>query len=930
MRRVLFYCLFCFGIVVQSQSKPFEITGKVVSAGDSISLEAATIHVERIKDSTLVTYTISDRNGAFNLEGKTVDKSLNLYISYVGYKTHIQNVELSQSQINLGDIMLSTDVNALDEVVVQSRAPITVKKDTLEFNVSSFKTKRDANVEDLLKQLPGVEVDEAGKITVNGKEVNKILVNGKPFFGNDPTITTRNLTKELINKVQITDTKTKAQAFTGEEGDNENKTINLTIKKDKNKGVFGRVSAGAGTDERYEFAGMVNIFDNDQRISALAGGNNTNSPGFSFGEIYRMFGSGGNISFNNGNFSIGGRGFGGGQGIVTSQNYGVNYADELSDKFELSADYFYSGSNSDNETTTERENILPDARYYTYSESKSYNEGNSHRANLEFEIEVDSTLRIDIEPSFNTTKNTRDFSNSESSFDDDRMLTNESSSSSFIETTGNDFSNEIDVTKKFGSNGAFLRLSLDNDFNETETDDYLNSTTNIYGTNPNDIIRNQFTDGDRTTKGFSTSLNYRMPLRGQEWYLDFRYSFNNNKRENRVSTYDFNDGTQDYTDFNMSLSTDFEYTNRTNTPSVRLSHRKDKLYTSFQMSYVFRSLENSDFLRSNLNLERDFEAIEIRSNFRYRFSRSSSLRFGYNLSNNAPNLTQLQPFQDVTDPLNTVIGNPELEPTNNHYLYARFGSFDFQKGTGFHGNISANIRNNDVVSNTIVDENFVRNTTFANVDGGYNINLSGSYSKSIKIDTVKTFKYRIALSANTTKNINFNNGEQYASTINSLNPTLEFTYDWKNVMQIIPSYRISFTRRKFDLVRFDDQDFTNHSIGLRTTTTVPKKLEWRNDIRYNYNPNIAAGFQKSAWFWNSTLAYSILKDQGAITIKAFDLLNQNTNARRIATANYIQDSQSTVLNRYFMLSFSWKFNSLGPQGNQKGRGHRGGYYKMMH
>ena len=900
------------------QAKDFKISGTVVSDDEKNPLESATVYLERAKDSTLITYTITDKEGKFTLEGRTFFKDANLNISYVGYQQYTKKVSIDEVPIDLGKIGLLTDANALDAVLIESRAPITVKKDTLEFNVSSFKTKRDANVEDLLKQLPGVEIDEAGKITVNGKEVNKILVNGKPFFGDDPTITTRNLTKELIDKVQITDTKTKAQAFTGEVGDDENKTINLTIKEDKNKGVFGRVAAGIGTDERYEFAGMVNIFDNDQRISALAGGNNTNSAGFSFGEIYRMFGSGGN-------FVTGGRGFGGGQGITTSNNYGVNYADELSDTFDISADYFYSGSNVENESSTERENILPDSRYFTSSNSNSYRESNSHRANLEFEIEIDSTLRIDIEPSFNASRTQRDFADNEETRDDQNFITNQSTSASFVETNGKDFSNELDITKTFGSKGAFLRLSLDNDYNNTETDDFLMSEANIFGDNPEDIIRDQFTDGDRTTKRFATSLNHRLPIKGKEWYMDIRYSFNNNKQENEISTYDYDDNTQDYTNFNSILSSDFEYINRTNTPSVRISHRKDKVFTYFEARYVFRNLENQDFLRPNLSLARDFEAVEIRSSYRYRFSRKSSLRFGYNLSNNSPNLSQLQPFADVSNPLNTVIGNPNLEPTNNHRLYANYHAFDFQKGTGFFGNISANFRNNDIVTNSIVDENFVRTTTYANVNGGYNANARASYSKSIKIDTIRTIKYRIAFNTNLSKNINFNNGEQYASKINAISPTLELTFDWKDIMQLIPSYNISFTRRKFDLDRFEDEDFVEHNIGIRTTTTIPKKLEWRNDIRYNYNPNIAPGFQKSSWFWNTTLAYSILKDQGAISLKAYDLLNQNTNARRIATANYIQDSQSTVLNRYFMLSFSWKFNSMGPQADSRGRGH----FRMM-
>ena len=285
MKQLFFVLVFFCAFSSFAQSKEFKISGSVFTEVENFPLESATIYLERIKDSSLVTYTISDKNGKFTLEGKSYDKNVNLFISHVGYQTYKQNVNLNKVSINLEAITLQTDANALDEVLITSRAPITVKKDTLEFNVKSFKTKKDANIEDLLKQLPGVEVDEEGKITVNGKEVNKILVNGKPFFGSDPTITTRNFAKELIDKVQITDTKSKAEAFAGEEGDKENKTINLTINKDKNKGVFGRLAAGAGTDKRYEFAGMMNIFDNEQRISLLAGGNNTNSPSFSFGEI---------------------------------------------------------------------------------------------------------------------------------------------------------------------------------------------------------------------------------------------------------------------------------------------------------------------------------------------------------------------------------------------------------------------------------------------------------------------------------------------------------------------------------------------------------------------------------------------------------------------------------------------------------------------
>jgi len=916
---MLTFLLVVFTISAFSQSKNFKISGAIVTESDGLPLESATIHLERVKDSSLVTYTISDKDGKFVLEEKTADQSLNLFISYVGYKTHIQNVKLSNTEIDLGNINLQTDTNALDEVLIKSRAPVTIKKDTLEFNVKSFKTKKDASVEDLLKELPGVEVDEDGKILVNGKEVNKILVNGKPFFGDDPTITTRNLTKDIIEKVQITDTKTKSEAFSGEEGDQDNKTINLTIKEENNKGVFGRVAAGAGTDERYEFAGMFNYFDNDQRLSILAGGNNTNSPGFSFGEIRKMFGGGYSMSMSsNGAFTIDGRSFGGGQGITVSRNIGANYADELGKKVDLSVDYFHSGSSSDNDSAVERENILPDTRYFTNSTSSSENDSDSHSANIGFDIEVDSTFLININPSFRYTKNENRFRRDESSFDADNVLTNESFTNSFVKTEGKNFSNEIDITKRFGDKGAFVKFGLENEINSTDTDDFVDSETNLFGDVPETIIRDQFSDGEQTLNSIYTNATYRLPLKAKELFLDFKFSFRNDKRESKRSTFDFDAISETYNQFNEDLSTDFEYLNRRSTPSLKLYYKKEKWSTSVEGSYVFRTLENSDFLRPELSLKRNFEAIELNANFNYRFSPKASMYSGYSLNNQPPQLSQLRPFQDVSNPLNIITGNPNLEPSNNHRLYMGFNAFDFQKGTGFYSYVSANFRQDQVVSKSTIDEDFVRNTTYVNVDGNRDIYGSASMSKTVKIDSLRKVKYRVGLYTNYRKTINFNNDVMYASKNTSITPNVGVTFTWKDVMEFKPNYRLSFTRSKYDIDAFEDQEFLRHSLGIKTATFIPKKVEWRNDISFNYNPNVADGFQKSAWFWNSTVAYSILKDQGIITLKVYDLLNQNTNARRIATANYIEDSQSTVLQQYFMLSFSWKFNSLGKKGETGG------------
>ncbi len=921
MKYFFFFFVFSSTFLSFAQTKSFEISGTLMAKDVKAPLESATIHLERVKDSTLVTYTISNKDGKFKLEDRTSDKSLNLYISYIGYKTYKKTIALDNAFIDLNVIYMETDANLLDEVVVRSRAPITIKKDTLEFNVKSFKTKKDANVEDLLKKLPGVEVDAEGKITVNGKEVNKILVNGKPFFGNDPTIATRNLTKEIIEKVQITDTKTEAQAFSGETADGTNKTINLTIKKENNKGVFGRLAAGAGTDKRNEFAGMFNSFDNDRRISVLVGGNNINSVGFSFGEIQKMFGSGGGMSMYNNNgvmsFSVGGRSFGGGQGITTSRNAGVNYADKYGEKVDISADYFHSGSSSDNRTTTERENILPDSRYFSNSNSNSKSDSESHRANLGFDIKVDSTLLINIKPTFSYSESTTNYDSYEASRtlrDDPNALINESTVTSLVENTGKNFSNRIDVTKRFGSNGAFLKFNLNNDINTSESDDFLSSETNIYGTNPSDIIRKQYTDSENETNNFNIGASSRMPIIPKKLFVDLKYNYRNNKRENVRSTFDFDAILEEYNMFNTDLSTDFEYIDETSTPELGVSYNGKKVYSGFTASYILRTLENKDYLRTDLNIKRKFKDLGLRYHFRYRFSPKASFRAGYRLTNNAPGLSQLQAFQNVSNPLNIIVGNPNLRTSRNHNVDLNFNAFDFQKGTGLYGYLYGNFRDNQVVSKSTIDDNLVRTTTYENVNGNYNVNASLFYNKKVKLDSIRSIKFGAGLSTGKNKNINFNNDIKYSSHVNTVSPNISLEFIWKDVLEIRPRYRLSFTKNTYDLNSFEDQDFAFHSLSINTALFAYKNFEWRNDLRYSYNPNIADGFQKDAWFWNSTLAYSFMKDNATLTLKAYDLLNQNTNARRIATQNYIQDSQSTVLQKYFMLTFSWKFNSLGKKG----------------
>ncbi|WP_299672096.1 outer membrane beta-barrel protein [uncultured Polaribacter sp.] len=888
-----------FSILGYTQNKAFEITGTLISKEDKTVLEAATVYVERLKDSTLVTYTITDKKGVFKLENKTYDKQLKLLISFVGYKTYSKIIKINQPKINLDTIHMKVGNNILDEVVIKSRAPITIKKDTLEFNVKFFKTKKDANVEDLLKVLPGVEVDLDGKITINGKPVNKILVNGKPFFGNDPVIATRNLAKAIIETVQVVDTKTDAQAFTGEVADGKNKTINLTVKKENNKGVFGNTSIGLGTDERYEYKGMLNRFNNDQRISIILGGNNHNSIGFSSGiSNFSMVGGPSNL------------GSGSLPGITTSSNVGVNFVDEITKTFDLATDYFYANSSTENKTTTQRENILPNSRFFTNSESFSLNDSYSNKANMGFDFKIDATLLINIKPSFKFTNSENLFSSAETSSDELNKLINQSTTQSTRKNLSKNFNNDIDITKKFGSKGAYLSVSIENDISASESDSFLESEINIYGDNPNNIVRDQFTDGDNEVNNFRTNFKYNLPLIAKELMLNLGYSYSNDTRHDIQSTLD-KDINGNYTVFNTDLSTDFKYIDEILKPEVSINYRSKKGSTNFGISYLSRTLENQDLLRPQFNIARKFKAVELNTGFRLNFSSKSAMNMSYHLTNRPPQLSQLQAFQDVSNPLNIRVGNPNLEPRSDHTISANFYTHNFQKGTGFNFRLITSFMNNQVVSNTIINEDLVSKTTYTNVNGNYMSSGGASYSKRVKIDSLRSVNIGVSLNGSLNKTINFNNGIKYASRNTSIRPGVNLTFSWKDVMYVRPSYTVSFSRNSFDIDSFDDREFLSHNLNLNLTTSLPKKFDWRNDIRYNYNPNVAANFQKSSWFWNSTLSYAILKDKATLSLKAYDILKQNTNARRTANQNFIQDSQSTVLQQYFMIGFSWKFNNTG-------------------
>ena len=910
MKKLLMLLVIAMTSTVFSQTKSFEISGTLTSKQDKIPIESATIYLQRVKDSTIITYTISDKKGEFLLENKTSDKTANLFISYIGYKTYQKKITIENKKTSLGTIALQENANALQEVVIRAQAPpVTVKKDTLEFNVKSFKTKKDANVEDLLKKLPGVEVDEEGKIKINGKEVNKILVNGKPFFSNDPTIATKNLTKDIIEKIQVSDTKSDEEAFTGEEGSKSNKTINLVIKKENNKGNFGRLAAGAGTNERYEYAGMYNHFNNDLRISVLSGGNNINSPGFSYGEINKMFGgsSSRNINRQINNW--------GSNGIITSNNYGLNYVDTYDKKLEVSTNYFGSDTETINTDKNKTENLTPNNTFFTNSNTNSNRQSTNHSSDTKLTIKPDSTLLITITPKFRQTKTTDIYERNASSLDINNDSINKSYSNNLSKTNNNNFTNNLSATKRIGDKGSYLKFNwYFETVKNTSLDRIQNKLIKFNNPSENSDI-NQLRDGENNTKTLILEPKYQWAIIKKKLSLNMGVTYRKATQKNIRNSYDYDENTNTFNpNINQDFSSDFVYNNISTAPTAQLEYRNKKWSSSIKTEYLFRTLDNSDYLRPHLSLKRRFNATQI--NYRLNYNNpKTNFGFYYNLNNNAPNVNQIQPFVNITNPTNTIIGNPNLVPTKRHTLNANFSKNNFQKGINFYSYIYATYTKDQIISKSIINSDLTRETTYTNVDGTSSIYGYVDYNKNIKLDTLRSIRVGIGFNTDFSKNINYVNNLQYTSFYNNLGPSIWTEFNWSKITNIRVRYSPYYTKNSFDTHNQDisnliPQEFTNHRIRINTTNYLFKKLEFRNVINYTYNPNISDGFDKSSWFWNATLTYSLFKDTANISLKAYDILNQNISVYKYSYQNVVVDRQSTVLQQYFMLSFSWKFNSL--------------------
>ena len=905
-------CALFFSSFLFSQNT-FTIKGKVVDPTTKLPIESATVYLTSVKDSSVVDYTITNKMGNFAIKVKKSDKALNLKVSFISYQDFVENVTGLTADKDFGTIELKDATNQLNEVVVKLEIPpIRIKKDTLEFNASSFKVGADANVEALLKQLPGVEITPEGKITVNGKEVNNILVNGKPFFGKDGKIATQNLPAEIIEKVQVVDTKTKSEEISGDASGSENKTINLTIQEDKNKGFFGKIMGGLGSDKRYESSMLVNYFKGERKISALASSNNINSIGFSMDEIFDNMGGGRNSSVywnDDGSFGINNMAFGGNRGITRSNMIGVNYQDKWFKKVDQSGSYYFTNAESENANRTDRINFLPTGNTLTKSNSITKNGSDGHNISLDFEISLDSTATIYLNPRFQMSKGYGKSSRNQITTDESLAELNSSTNDDYNENDNSNFALDASFSKQFKKKRRGLSVNLEAELQKR--DEYVNTkSATLFADATPDDIRNQNRFENNKNDFMKVEVRYGEPLT-DSLRLSLTSELTLRKIGNDLNTFDFNAGTNSYDDFNDLQSNEVNSKTTTYFPSTGLILDKSKTNGRINFGPEFINFDaNSNYLGVRTNRNKTYVFPRVKGYISHRMGKSKSIYSYYDFGVQMPQANQVLPVENLSNPLSTFIGNDDLKPTLRHNLYFSFNDYDYQSRSGYYIYSGINLSKDAVVSSTIYDDNFKATTTYQNVDVTHNSYLGVNWNKSYKKEK-RTLRFGAGVSFNYDYNKGLTNAVLFESKGLNINPRFNLTWSIDEMITVSPSYRYTFSKTDFKNYVIDKADNFIHNAKLEITSYMPKKFVLGSDFGYTYNSNIADGYKKDFYLWNVSLGYNFFKDQLLAKVKVYDLLNQNLNSTRTITPTSIVDAENTVLRRYVMFSLTYKLEKFG-------------------
>jgi len=887
------FLILCFA---SAYSQTVTISGTVKGTNDYMGLPGATVLVERLNAPPLSLGVVTDLEGKFKIE-KVEAGSYNVKFQFVGYQVLSKNITIGAKDINFGDVLLEEDTQTLEEVQVTAQTLMSEQKgDTAVFNAAAFKTVPDASAEDLLQKMPGIAMVE-GKMQAQGEDIQRILIDGKPFFGGDVAAALQSLPATVIESIEVFDKKSDQAELSGFDDGERIKTINIITKPEKRKGQFGKTSVGGGTDERYMAGANINLFNGDRRVTISGLSNNINILNYSASP----------------NASADSRTQ---DGIINNNAIAVSFADTWAKSLEVSGSYLFNHRQDQTSQSRFRQYILPSDSGQVYAENR-YNTATDeeHRLFMKIDYKINENNRIIWRPT-TSFQNSRSSSNFLGRTDSDFGPVNQTENTSSFDLLDYDYFSNLMYNHQFGKEGRAFTVNMRTAFHTNSDDRYRYAENVYYEASDSSEVLNQNIEWNRKGHDWRINTSYTEPI-GAHGRMELEYSIGDRINDSDRRLYDFSEQFDDYTLLDPSLSNSFNNTYLTQETELGYQYNLEKFTAQVELEYQDAKLKNDQHFPREYELNRQFNSLLPSSRLRYKFSNNANIEVDYRTWTQEPRIEQLQDVIDNSNPLQLRTGNVDLNQTYTNRVRTRIRANNPESSKSVFVYAHAQLTDNYIGTSTfIADEQTTVGEGVVLEKGSQLIspvNLSGY--KEVR----SFFSYGQPFSL-LKSNINFNGGLGYTSRpglinnevnlANSVNYRLGLSLS-SNISEKI-DFRIA-TWSRYNVVENSlrpalNNNFFNQTTRVNYNMIIGDGFTFRTDVRYQINTGLSAGYNNSFTLWNMSVGKKLFKNKlGEVSMNVYDILKQNNNIRRNISEIYVEDVQSNVLNRYLMLSFTYNF-----------------------
>ena len=896
--------------LLRLNAQDITIKGTVTDKANSKQLQYATASLIKLPDSTLLKFTRTDKNGNFTLTTSATGRFL-IMIAYPTFADYVDEINVEPGkELALGNINLINKSTLLKEIVIRQNNAMKIKGDTTEFTADSFNVKPNATAEDLLKVLPGIQVDKNGKIIAQGQEVQKVLVDGEEFFSDDPTVATRNIRADAVDKVQVYDKKSDQAAFTGIDDGEKTKTINLKLKEDKKNGYFGKVSAGGGLKDKYNNEAMINFFKGKRKIAAFGTMSNTGQTGLNWDDNRKYAGTEDDFEYDADNgffYSFGNSDdfYFNGNGLPQAWTGGGHFSNKWNeDKNNFNASYMYKKLNIRGIDETKTQYILPDTLYYMNQRNNNFSQRIRNSLSGKYEIQLDSSSSLKI--TFNGYKgkaeNASDFYSE--ALNDKSHLVNQSFRKTSSQSDEASLNTSILWRKKFKKVGRTISARMEQKYNDNDAQGFLNAVNNYFDTSENifevDTI-NQRKYNHSKLFTLNAKVTYTEPL-GKNNFIELNYGYSNTTSSADRTTYNYNNGK--YDELDPLLTNDYDFLINTNAGGVAYRIAKKKYNFSFGSDLAYQAYQQIDN-RKDSTLRYNRVNLFPKVNFSYNFKPQTRLGFNYNGSTQQPTIQQIQPVAENNDPLNIFKGNPDLTPAFNHRFGLWFNDYKVLKERGIFANGNFNLVDNTITTNNTVDKQGRR--IYQSVNTGNTYNYWSYIGYNMKIAKLKT-RVGFNLQANGSKFINFVNDVKNITNNNNYTLGTNAYYSIENKLGVNLRANAGYNTSVSSIREDVKTRYWTQSYSIETYIALPKKIDFNTDADFDVRQATSVFDQnRNVLRWNASLSKRLFKETCSLKFSINDILNQNIGFRRDIQSNFITENTYTTLRRFWLLSFTWNF-----------------------